>query len=53
MKKNSLTTTYLAKNISIVIGLVMIWRGIWYVLDGIDLVFFNNNHLFTGFFGII
>lgn len=35
---------YFAKDISIVVGLVLIWRGIWYVLDGIDLFFFDGHH---------
>ncbi len=48
-----LTPRYLAKNLSIVLGLVLIWRGIWYVLDGIDLAFFNNNHAITGVAGIV
>ena len=47
------TIRYFAKNISIVIGLVMIWRGIWYVLDFLDLVLFGNQHLITGMGGII
>lgn len=44
---------YIAKNILVVIGLVLIWRGIWYVLDGIDLLFFEGSHLWTVIFGII
>jgi predicted MFS family arabinose efflux permease len=36
MRKNSWTLIrYFAKNISVVIGFVMIWRGIWYVLDAV------------------
>jgi len=34
--------SYLAKNISIVIGLVLIWRGVWYVLDALDKWFFDD-----------
>ncbi len=44
---------YFTKNISIVIGLVLIWRGIWYVLDAVDKALFNGNHLFTAIGGII
>ena len=44
---------YFAKNMSIVIGLVLVWRGIWYVLDYIDLVVFNDQHIFTAVGGII
>lgn len=48
-----LTPTYLAKNISTVIGLVLVWRGIWYVLDGIDKVFFSGGHMWTAIAGTI
>lgn len=48
-----LSFLYLAKSLSIVIGLVLIWRGIWYVLDEIDLWFFNNNHFWTALAGIV
>lgn len=44
---------YFTRNIFIVIGLVMVWRGVWYVLDEIDLAFFDSNHLFTTIGGII
>lgn len=43
----------LAKSLPIVIGLVLIWRGIWYVTDGIDLLLFNGNHLVTAVGGIV
>ena len=43
MPKNKLTLNYLAKNISVVIGLVLIWRGIWHVLDGLDKWIFGGN----------
>jgi len=44
---------YFAKNMGIVIGLVLIWRGIWYVLDGVDIAFFNGEHMITAVGGII
>ncbi|MFA5020606.1 MAG: hypothetical protein WC517_00915 [Patescibacteria group bacterium] len=53
MPKHKLTLQYLAKNISIVIGLVLIWRGIWYVLDGIDQWLFGGSHAWTALIGII
>lgn len=48
-----MTVTYLARNLSIVIGLVLIWRGVWYVLDEIDVVFFQGSHAYSAFFGIL
>lgn len=53
MKKHKLTLSYLAKNISIIIGLVLVWRGIWYVLDGLDVWVFGGSHAWTGLGGII
>lgn len=54
MRKNtSHIFHYFAKNISIVIGLVMIWRGIWYVLDAVDALLFHGQHLITAVVGII
>lgn len=53
MSKHKLTLEYLAKNISVVIGLVLIWRGIWYVLDSLDKWLFNGGHTWTAVAGII
>lgn len=44
---------YLASNLGIVIGLVLIWRGIWYILDGIDLYIFSGSHTLTALGGIL
>jgi len=53
MKKNAFTIIrYFAKNISIVVGLVLVWRGIWYVLDFIDLTLFQGQHIVTAIGGI-
>ncbi len=48
-----LTVRYVAQNLSIVVGLVLIWRGVWYVLDWIDIVFFRGNHTWTAVAGIV
>jgi len=53
MSEHKITLQYLAKNVFIVIGLVLIWRGIWYVLDYFDELLFGGNHLFTAVGGII
>lgn len=53
MSKHKITLPYLAKNISVVIGLVLIWRGIWYVLDGLDKWIFGGSHTWTALGGII
>ena len=51
--KEKITPSYLAKNLGIAIGLVLVWRGIWIVLDGIDLIVFGGSHLWTGVGGIV
>ena len=53
MSKNKLTLSYLAQNISIVVGLVFIWRGIWYLLDVFDKLIFDGSHFWTALGGII
>ena len=53
MSKNNLNLNYFVKNISIVIGLVLVWRGIWYVLDGLDAWIFGGSHIWTALGGII
>lgn len=53
MKTKKITLLYLTKNISIAIGLVLIWRGIWYVLDEIDKIIFGGSHLWTAIVGIL
>ena len=52
MHPKKLTLAYLAKNMLVVIGLVLIWRGIWYILDYFDLIFFSNDHFFSAVGGI-
>jgi len=53
VSKSKITLPYLAKNISIVIGLVLIWRGIWYILDWFDKQLFDGSHAWTAFGGIV
>ncbi|MEK7629440.1 MAG: hypothetical protein AAB394_02840 [Patescibacteria group bacterium] len=53
MKKNRNIISYFARNLSIVIGLVLIWRGVWYVLDEIDIMFADGNHAISAIGGII
>lgn len=47
------TVRYFAQSTAVVFGLVLIWRGIWYVLDGIDIILFNGSHTWTALGGII
>jgi len=47
------TLSYFAKNFSVVVGLVLIWRGIWYVLDALDKLFFNGSHGWSAAIGVV
>ena len=44
---------YFRDNLAIVVGLVLIWRGIWYVLDSIDMYFLGGSHGLSAIAGII
>jgi len=53
MKKIKKTFFYFSRNISIAIGLVLIWRGIWNLLDFFDYHFFGGNHFWSALLGIV
>lgn len=36
-----------------VVGVVLVWRGIWLILDGLDKWLFGGNHFFTGILGFV
>ncbi len=44
---------YFAGNFGIVFGMVLIWRGIWYILDYIDKLAFNGQHIITAILGVV
>ena len=44
---------YFTKNISIAIGIILIWRGIWIILDQIDNLIFGGSHVVTAVGGIV
>lgn len=47
------TFGYFVKNLRTVISLVLVWRGVWYVLDAIDTAVFGGYHGWTGFLGVV
>lgn len=53
MSRKHVHIAQFAKSFSIVIGLVLIWRGIWYVLDGLDVWIFGGSHIWTALGGIV
>ncbi|MEK7121900.1 MAG: hypothetical protein AAB857_04315 [Patescibacteria group bacterium] len=44
---------YFTKNISVAVGIILIWRGIWIMLDLLDEVMFGGNHIITAVGGIV
>lgn len=47
------TWSYFIKNISVAAGIILIWRGIWVILDLVDQVIFGGNPIITAIIGII
>jgi hypothetical protein len=43
---------YFTEHLLAVLGIVLVWRGVWYVLDEVDLVFFEGDHFWTALVGI-
>lgn len=52
-KSRNNPVAYFVKNFGIIVGIVLIWRGIWYVLDELDILFFGGGHMWTAIIGII
>lgn len=44
---------YFGKSLGIIVGIVLIWRGVWYVLDQIDLLIFGGSHVVSALIGIV
>ena len=53
MSKSKFPLRYFAQNLLIIIGIILIWRGIWYVLDELDKLLFGGSHIWTALMGII
>lgn len=44
---------YFLEKLLMVLGIVLIWRGIWYMLDSLDIYLFGKSHWETALFGMI
>lgn len=44
---------YLSQNFIIVTGLVLIWRGVWHLLDAVDIYLLGGNPFVTTVLGIV
>lgn len=53
INKETLNIRYFSRNVLIVLGLVLMWRGVWYVLDGLDYWLFGGSHTATSVLGIL
>lgn len=53
MKPKHKDLKYFVRTLSIIVGLVLVWRGIWHVLDAVDIYIFNGNAFWTALGGII
>ena len=53
MHKSHKSLRYFIKTLAIVVGLVLIWRGIWHVLDVLEAKFFGGEMFWTGIVGIV
>ncbi|MFA5935468.1 MAG: hypothetical protein WC787_01260 [Patescibacteria group bacterium] len=43
----------LFRNFSIALGILLVWRGIWYLFDIVDERFFGGDHAATAIGGIL
>lgn len=53
MKPTHKDARYFVRVLSIIVGLVLVWRGIWHVLDVVDIFVFKGNGLWTAAGGIL
>jgi hypothetical protein len=44
---------YFVRTLSIIFGLVLVWRGVWHILDFIEITFFGGELFWTSLVGII
>lgn len=44
---------YFLKNLYFVLAIVLVWRGLWYILDEFDKYFFGGSHIQTAIVGVI
>ncbi len=49
----TLRAMHIARTLSIVVGVVLVWRGIWYILDNLDTYLFGGSHVWTAIGGIV
>ncbi len=53
MKPQHKDLQYFIRTLSIITGLVLVWRGIWHVLDIVDVTIFDGDRVWTAVGGVI
>ncbi len=53
MTENTSSPSYFIRNINVVIGLVLVWRGIWHGLDIVEAMVGIDHTLLAAFIGIV
>jgi hypothetical protein len=44
---------HIKKSMPIAVGLVLVWRGIWYAIEEVDRLFFSDFHGYTAAIGFV
>lgn len=52
-KRKSSFIKILRESIMMIIGAILIWRGVWVLLDRFDNRFFEGNHIWSALGGIV
>ncbi len=53
MKENTSGPSYFIRNINIVIGLVLVWRGVWHGLDVLEAMIGIDHTLLAALIGLV
>tara|TARA_B100001179_G_C18200910_1_gene237202 strand:+ start:155 stop:373 length:219 start_codon:yes stop_codon:yes gene_type:complete len=53
MKTSSSPLRRALNNFAIAFAIILIWRGVWYILDWMDALLFFNNHSYSALGGIV
>jgi uncharacterized membrane protein len=51
--KNKNIGKYVFSRVFIVLGIVLVWRGICYILDKVDMWLFGGSHFWTSVLGLL
>ena len=53
MESIKMRSVHFLRTLFIVVGIVLVWRGIWYALDALDMQLFGGSHAWTAVGGVI